>query len=82
MNNPTLDLLSQASTFTSGTGVVTFVFTLAMLIYWTGVFFILYHLIRFGVSGQPKKLAIIFLGGSILLSLITTLFYVQAVLAA
>lgn len=81
MNNPTLELLSETSSLASTTSLLTFVFTLAMLIYWTAAFFILYHLIRFGVSGQPKKIAIAFLAGSIFLSLITTLFYVQAVLS-
>lgn len=52
-----------------------FIFALGMLVYWIVVFFILYHLIRFGVSGQPKKIAVVFLGGSLLLTLITTLLY-------
>lgn len=39
--------------------------------YWLFNFTILYHLTRFGVGTQPKKLAAIFLLGSITLSFIS-----------
>lgn len=48
-----------------------------MVIYWTLSFTILYHLIRFGVGTLPKRIAIIFLGGGIVLSVVTVLFFAQ-----
>lgn len=59
---------------------VTIAYAFIMLAYWTGAFVILYHLIRFGISSQPKKIAIIFLTGSLILSVITTLFFAQVIL--
>lgn len=41
---------------------------LIFLAYWGVAFIILYHLVRFGIGVQPKKLAAIFLFGSIILS--------------
>lgn len=41
---------------------------LIFLAYWGVAFIILYHLARFGIGVQPKKLAAIFLFGSIILS--------------
>jgi len=55
----------------------TFVFAFIMLVYWIAAFVILYHLIRFGIGSHPKKVAVAFLGGSLILSIITTLFYAQ-----
>jgi hypothetical protein len=57
----------------------TFIYAFLMLLYWTGTFVILYHLIRFGIGNQPKKIAIAFLAGSLLLSIITTLFFAQVI---
>ena len=48
-----------------------------MTIYWTMAFTILYHLIRFGVGTLPKKIAIVFLAGSLVLSVVTVLFFAQ-----
>ncbi len=48
-----------------------------MAIYWTLAFTTLYHLIRFGVGTLPKKIAIVFLGGAIVLSVVTVLFFAQ-----
>ena len=48
-----------------------------MTIYWIMSFTILYHLIRFGVGTLPKKIAIIFLAGGIVLSVVTVLFFAQ-----
>ena len=50
---------------------------LIMTIYWTMAFTILYHLIRFGVGTLPKKIAIVFLAGGIVLSIVTVLFFAQ-----
>ena len=41
---------------------------LLFLIYWGASFIILYHLTRFGIGVQPKKFAAIFLFGSVVLS--------------
>jgi hypothetical protein len=38
---------------------------LSLVVYWTVVFVILYHLVRFGIGTQPKKIALIFLLGAI-----------------
>lgn len=50
---------------------------LGMAIYWSMVFTVLYHLIRFGIGTLPKKIAIVFLAGSIMFSMITLLFFAQ-----
>lgn len=47
------------------------------LIYWGVVFTILYHLTRFGIGVQPKKLAAIFLFGSIILSCTATILFMN-----
>lgn len=52
-------------------------FTAAMCIYWLGAFFILYHLIRFGIGTTPRKVALTFLGGALMLSLIATILFTQ-----
>jgi hypothetical protein len=62
----------------AATSIIGLIFTFALLAYWTCCFLILYHLIRFGVSGQPKKIAVVFLGGSIVLTIVTVLLYAQA----
>lgn len=38
---------------------------LTLLVYWVTVFIVFYHLIRFGVGTQPKKIALLFLLGAI-----------------
>lgn len=45
------------------------------LIYWGIVFVILYHLTRFGVGVQPKRLAVIFLFGSLVLSAVAIILF-------
>lgn len=57
------------------------IFMFIMLAYWAGAFIILYHLIRFGVGSKPKQVAIFFLAGSLILSIITTLFFAQVMLS-
>lgn len=65
--------LSDIKTYT------TFIYAFLMLVYWTGTFVILYHLIRFGIGNQPKRIAMTFLAGSLILSIITTLFFAQVI---
>ncbi len=60
------------------TSIVGLIFLFALLVYWICSFLILYHLIRFGVSGQPKKIAVVFLAGSIMLTIVAVLLYGQA----
>jgi hypothetical protein len=62
----------------STTSLVGLVFIFLILAYWVSSFLILYHLIRFGISGQPKKIAIFFLGGSIVFTMVAVLLYSQA----
>ncbi len=83
LENPTMNAIQSAGDITSSSSFQTFLggaFIFGMLIYWTGAFFILYHLIRFGVGNQPKKIALLFLAGSLVLSIITTLFLYQAII--
>ncbi len=80
MQDTTIDLFSSFGAIGSMSTYLAVIFTFGMLVFWVGVFFILYHLIRFGVSTQPKKIAIVFIIGSVMLSLITTLFFIQAVI--
>lgn len=47
---------------------------LLFLVYWIFNFIILYHLARFGVGVQPKKLAAAFLLGSVVLFSVSVLF--------
>lgn len=54
-----------------------FICALGFFVYWTLAFLVLYHLIRFGVSGQPKKIAVIFLAGSLVLTLVTAILIFQ-----
>ncbi len=84
MNNPLLEAPSMFQALTSSGSFIplaTGIFAFAMMVYWVGAFFILYHLIRFGVSGQPKIIALVFLTGSLILSIITSLFFAQVILA-
>lgn len=52
-------------------------FLILMAVYWSLVFTVLYHLIRFGVGTAPKRIAIVFLAGCIILSMVTLLFFRQ-----
>lgn len=42
------------------------IFVGAMLLYWLHSFFILYHLIRFGIGTKPKKASLVVLTGTLL----------------
>jgi hypothetical protein len=44
-------------------------------LFWLLSFFILYHLVRFGVGTFPKRLGLLFLGGAVILSSIVFLSY-------
>ncbi len=44
------------------------IFAALLIIFWINTFFILYHLIRFGIGKTPKHLAIFTLAGSLILS--------------
>lgn len=46
------------------------VFLVLFVLYWAFNFIVLYHLLRFGVGTQPKKIAAIFLLSSVVLSFI------------
>jgi len=48
--------------------------TAAIAIFWLLSFFVLYHLIRFGVGTKPKQLALIYLLGSVFLNALVTYF--------
>ena len=37
------------------------------LVYWIPTFFVVYHLIRFGIGPRPKFIALVFLIGSVIL---------------
>lgn len=41
-----------------------------LVVYWIFAFVALYHLTRFGIGTQPKRIAGIFLTGSLVLSLV------------
>jgi hypothetical protein len=43
---------------------------LLFLIYWVQAFFIIYHLIRFGIGPKPKIIALVFFVGSIFLTMV------------
>lgn len=48
-----------------------------LLIYWGTAFVILYHFSRFGIGVQPKKFAIIFLFGSVILSAAAVILFMR-----
>ena len=50
---------------------------IGIAVYWSMAFTIIYHLIRFGVGTLPKRIALVFLGGCIVLSMTTILFFAQ-----
>lgn len=50
---------------------------LFLLGYWTAISILLYHLNRFGLGRHTKRIFYIVLSGSILLTIITSLVYIQ-----
>ena len=49
-----------------------------LCIYWLGAFFIVFHLVKYGITSWPKKIAGVFLAGSIVLSIINFMLFTQA----
>lgn len=49
--------------------------TLIFGIFWLASFVIFYHLTRFGIGTKPKKLAVLFLLGSVLLFSVSLVLY-------
>lgn len=47
------------------------------VVFWLCAFFILYHLTRFGAGIFPKRLALLFLIGAVLLSSSAVIFYLS-----
>lgn len=39
-------------------------FAFVLIVYWANAFFIIYHLVRFGIGPRPKLFALIFFVGS------------------
>jgi len=53
--------------FISSKLVFVVVVSFLLFAYWIFNFVILYHLVRFGVGTQPKKISVVFLLGSVIL---------------
>lgn len=47
---------------------LTFLFLIG---YWTGIFLLSYHLIRFGIGTQPRRVAFAMILGSVLLTILS-----------
>jgi hypothetical protein len=56
--------------------------TILILVYWVHTFFIMYHLMRFGIGVKPKIFALTFFVGSMLLFMVAVFFYNQVDLSA
>jgi hypothetical protein len=54
---------------------------IGLLFFTVQVFFITYHLIRFGIGSKPKLIALIFLSGSWLLLIVTVIMWSRVDLA-
>lgn len=51
----------------SGIPILPILFVFIFCFYWIYSFFIVYHLVRFGIGAKPKIIAFIFMMGSLLL---------------
>ena len=51
---------------------------LALFIYWVVTFIIFYPLTRFGIGTQPKKFAAVFLLGSVVLTSVVIIFFINS----
>ncbi len=51
--------------------------TFILIIYWIGSFFLVYHLLKYGITNWPKRLATIFLLGSLFMSMISFMLFNQ-----
>lgn len=47
--------------------------TLFLLGFWTMIFLLMYHLIRFGIGTHPRRIALLMLIGSIVLTILTVM---------
>lgn len=65
--------ISPLSLFTLG-------FILALLLFWLDIFFILYHLIRFGIGTRPKQASLIFMIVSLFLFFCIIIAYITLAL--
>lgn len=50
---------------------------LVFLVFWVVAFVILYHLVRFGIGVQPKRFALAFLLGTVLLFFSSVVLYTR-----
>ena len=48
-----------------------------LAIYWIGAFFIVYHLIKYGTTSWPRKIVGVFLAGSIILTILNFMLFIQ-----
>jgi hypothetical protein len=48
-----------------------------LAVYWLGAFFIVYHLLKYGITSWPKKIVAVFLAGSIILSMLSFMLFTQ-----
>lgn len=53
------------------------IFIFGLGFYWLSAFFVLYHLIRFGIGTKPKRLSFLFLFGSLILSVLVTVLFIN-----
>lgn len=61
--------------FISPQNILALLFVLVCLAYWLFTFITFYHLVRFGIGTQPKKIAMLFLvGAGILFSISASAF--------
>ncbi len=51
--------------------IINVVVVLFLLGFWTVIFLLLYHLIRFGIGTHPRRVAFLMLMGSIVLTALT-----------
>jgi hypothetical protein len=57
-------------TISQAVSIITILFLFG---YWTGIFILLYHLIRFGIGVQPRRIAFAMIIGSMLLTIMTVM---------
>lgn len=61
--------------FVSPKLIFTAIVLVALLLYWIFNFIILYHLSRFGIGTQPKKMAVIFFLGFVCLFFVSIMLF-------
>lgn len=55
-------------TLSNSIAILTMLFLLG---YWTGIFLLSYHLIRFGIGTYPRRIAFIMILGSVFLTILS-----------